>query len=82
MLNNNNNFIEVDLRGKLCPYPIAHVVFEVDMMEKGDKKVFLIDDPLAKKSIPEELEDYNSLNIDIFKDKEKKCWVVEIMNGE
>jgi TusA-related sulfurtransferase len=74
----NDDEMKVDLRGKLCPYPIAHVIYVVDVMEKGEKKVFLIDDPLAKKSIPEELEDYEDIEIEIEKNSAEKCWEVLI----
>lgn len=65
----------VDLRGQLCPFPVVQVIDSVEKLVEGQKMSFWVDDPLAVKSIPEELEDM-SVDIDIKKDK--RYWVITI----
>ncbi|RJP62071.1 MAG: sulfurtransferase TusA family protein [Candidatus Auribacter fodinae] len=69
-----------DLRGKFCPFPIIEVVQRVEVMESGECKVFLVDDPLAIRSIPEELEEFEYLDINIKKNND--YWEVIITNTE
>ncbi|OFZ48688.1 MAG: hypothetical protein A2381_05035 [Bdellovibrionales bacterium RIFOXYB1_FULL_37_110] len=57
----------IDLRGKVCPFPIMEVISIVDEMNPLESVSFQIDDPLALKSIPEELSDYADLKICIKK---------------
>ena len=57
----------IDLRGKLCPFPIMEVMNLVDEMKSSESITFHIDDPLALKSIPEELSEYSDLKICIKK---------------
>lgn len=47
----------LDLKGEICPAPVVAIVSIVETMEKGETRVFIIDDPLAIKSVPEELEE-------------------------
>lgn len=56
---------KIELLGKNCPFPIMHIIREVDLMHPGEKLQFLVDDPLAIKSVPEELEEYPYLSCDI-----------------
>lgn len=65
---------EIDLTGMICPYPVTHIIYEVDNMEEGDGIKFLVDDPLAVKSVPEELEDYEDLRLDVR--KKDKRWEI------
>ena len=67
---------EISLIGKICPYPVVEIVYEVDRMREGDSCHFLVDDPLAIKSVPEELEDYDDISISI--DRTDKHWEIEI----
>ena len=67
---------EISLYGKICPYPVVEIVYEVDKMREGEKCRFLVDDPLAIKSVPEELEDYNDIAISI--DRIDKGWEIGI----
>lgn len=67
---------QVDLRGKLCPFAVMCVIKEVDAMEKGQSRLFLVDDPLAIKSVPEELADYEGVSCEI--SKAEKGWAIEI----
>lgn len=63
---------QIDLRGKLCPFPVVEVVRIVEDMKSGDECVFLVDDPLAIKSIPEELEAYPDIVLQI--ERESSLW--------
>ena len=66
----------MDLQGKLCPFAVMCVIKEVDGMEKGETREFIVDDPLAIKSVPEELSEYDDINIDIRKGD--KAWSIII----
>lgn len=63
---------EINLDGKICPYPVVEIVKEVAKMRSGEKLTFCVDDPLAIKSVPEELEEYEGLEIQI--EKRSKGW--------
>ena len=52
-----------DLLGLICPHPIAIIVQNVHGMAVGETIRFLVDDPLALKAIPEELDEYGDLQI-------------------
>lgn len=67
---------EISLYGKICPYPVVEIVYEVDRMREGEECHFLVDDPLAIKSVPEELEDYDDIAISI--DRIEKGWEIGI----
>ncbi len=57
--------VEIDLRGKYSPYPVVYVIGHVEKMEPGDSMSFRVDDPLALKSIPQELEEFPDVALDI-----------------
>ena len=59
-----NNSI-IDLCGRVCPYPVVEVVREVDKLRSGESLRCVVDDPLAIKSVPEELEDYDDIVLKI-----------------
>jgi len=65
-----------DLTGKVCPYPVVCIIKHVDDMQPGEKLTFLVDDPLAIKSVPEELEEYEGVSCSI--KKIKKNWEITI----
>jgi len=67
---------EVNLYGKICPYPVVQIIQEVYMMRSGETKRFCVDDPLAIKSVPEELEDVKGLTISI--ENQSKGWNIII----
>ena len=56
---------EVDLLGQVCPYPVVNLIREVLNMASGETARFCVDDPLALKSVPEELEEYDDLHVEI-----------------
>ena len=58
---------EFNLEGTICPFPVMHIVREVEMMRSGETLRFTVDDPLAIKSVPEELEDSPDLSVTIRK---------------
>lgn len=80
-LNNNedldNSVKEMDLRGQLCPYPVSQTINTFDELKKGAKLIVLVDDPLAIKAIPEELE-YDDLKLLKISNK-KKHWEIIII---
>ncbi|MET0093080.1 MAG: sulfurtransferase TusA family protein [Sedimenticola sp.] len=57
----------VDLQGKLCPFAVMCVIRGVDGMLEGEEKTYLVDDPLAIKSVPEELSEYSDVSCKITK---------------
>ena len=66
----------LNLKGKFCPYPIMHIIEKVDILQKNSTIKCLVDDPLAIKSVPEELEEYDDVSISIT--KETKGWEISI----
>ena len=65
-----------DLRGQICPYPIMRIVSDAGQMAPGDSLRFLVDDPLAVKSVPEEFEDEDAVDISV--DEQSGHWVVTL----
>jgi TusA-related sulfurtransferase len=55
----------LDLCGKVCPYPVVLILREVDQLRPGESLRCLVDDPLALKAVPEELEDFPELTVTI-----------------
>lgn len=70
----------IDLCGKICPFPVVDVIREIDKMQKGQVITFLVDDPLAIKSIPEELREYPDMTLEI-SEKDKKWKIVISRQG-
>ena len=66
----------VDLNGKLCPFIIMYVLREVNRMQSGESRVFQVDDPLAIKSVPEELESNKDVTVEI--EKISVGWLVKV----
>ncbi len=65
-----------DLLGQICPYPVMNIIRAVDNMQSGRVIKFVVDDPLAVKSVPEELEEYDDVVVRI-----NRCdggWEIEI----
>lgn len=67
---------QINLVGKVCPFPVMCIVREVDLMKKGQTLKFLVDDPLAIKSAPEELEEYDNVKHSV--KKKKKHWEITV----
>ncbi len=67
---------KINLCGKICPYPVVDIINSVDHMKQGETIVFLVDDPLAIKSVPEELEDFDDVSCSI--DKQNRIWEITI----
>ena len=66
----------IDLCGKVCPYPVVLIVREVDRLQSGQTLRCMVDDPLALKAVPEELEDYADVTISIT--KQERGWEIII----
>jgi len=54
-----------------------HIVREVEMMRSGERLKFIVDDPLAIKSVPEELEDSHDLSVNI--SKAGRSWEIVVV---
>jgi TusA-related sulfurtransferase len=67
---------EVSLIGKVCPYVVMHIIRDVGEMNSGETRKFVTDDPLAIKSIPEELEDDDDFTVSI--DKHQRGWEITV----
>ncbi len=67
---------DFDLDGKLCPFIIMRVLREVGRLAPGDCARFLVDDPLAIKSVPEELGETRDIVVGI--EKRRGGWLIEI----
>ena len=68
---------EMNLVGKLCPFPVMYIIREVDLMRSGEVLNFRVDDPLAIKSVPEELEEVPGVSVKISEDGES--WEITII---
>ena len=55
----------IDLCGKICPYPVVEIIREVERLRPGETLRCVVDDPLALKSIPEELADFPDVTLTI-----------------
>ncbi len=69
----------VDLKSKICPFVVVQILREVDNMEPGQKKIFQVCDPLAIKSVPEELDEEDDLEINIIEAGD--IWEIEIIKN-
>lgn len=67
----------VDLRDSLCPMAVVNILREISTMKEGEERHFIVTDPLAEKSIPQELKYENISSLDIV--KEKKQWRVIVI---
>ena len=65
-----------DFRGYVCPYAIFEIITKIQQMEKGETKIFVVDDPLAIKSVPEEIEEIEDTDIEI--EKEQNFWKIRV----
>lgn len=66
----------IDLRGKICPFPVFEIINQVNFLHQDQRVSFLVDDPLAIKSVPEELEEFSNLMVDIV--PENNSWIITI----
>jgi TusA-related sulfurtransferase len=71
---------EVSLIGKVCPYVVMHIIREVSEMNSGETRKFVTDDPLAIKSIPEELEDDDDFTVSM--NKHQRGWEITVTREE
>lgn len=55
----------IDLCGRICPYPVVEIVREVERLRSGETLQCVVDDPLALKSVPEELADFPDVRLKI-----------------
>lgn len=67
----------IDLKGKMCPLPVVIILKMIDNMTAGQEMKFIFDDPMVLKSVPEEMEDYQDVEISIF--QQKSFWEMTIV---
>ena len=67
---------EINLCGRVCPYPVVEIIRAVDQLQSGQKLRCLVDDPLALKAVPEELEEYPDMTLTV--SKHAMGWKMEI----
>ncbi len=67
----------IDLKGKMCPLPVVIILKMIDNMTAGQEMKFIFDDPMVLKSVPEEMEDYQDVEISIF--QHKSFWEMTIV---
>ena len=67
----------IDYNGVLCPFCVVKIIRDVDSMKPGEHKTFMVDDPLAIKSVPEELEEDKNVSVAI--ERSKKHWNIQIV---
>ncbi|MBU0503863.1 MAG: sulfurtransferase TusA family protein [Candidatus Omnitrophota bacterium] len=65
----------VECRGKVCPIPVITALRVFNQLKKGDELEITVDDPLAIKSIPQELGSFES---DVRVEKIEKGWKITI----
>ena len=65
-MDSNNGY----LVGKFCPYPVVTIICTVARMQHGEQRRFIVDDPLATKSVPEELEEFDDVRCEIHEHEE------------
>lgn len=56
---------QVDLCGKVCPYPVVHIIRAVEALQPRQTLRCVVDDPLAIKAVPEELEEFADVELAI-----------------
>jgi len=54
-----------DLCGRFCPYPVVAIIREAVQLAGGTSARYVVDDPLAIKAVPEELEEYDDIHVEI-----------------
>ncbi len=65
-----------DLTGKICPFAVVEVIRRVERMQPGETVDFTVNDPLALKSIPEELSEYDDLSCSI--SESGAIWIITV----
>lgn len=65
----------LDFNGQVCPLPVINAIKQVKELESGDTLEILTDDPLAMKSIPEELA---GPGFEIKVEKQDMDWLITI----
>jgi TusA-related sulfurtransferase len=59
------DYEQTDLVTKVCPYVVMYIIREAGKMRSGETRSFITDDPLALKSVPVELEEYDDLSVSV-----------------
>ena len=64
-----------DFNGQVCPLPVINAIKQFRQLEPGDTLEIITDDPLAMKSIPEEL---SESGVEISVEKQEFDWLIVI----
>ena len=70
----------INLVGTICPYPVMMIIEQAERLAPGESMSFIVDDPLAIKSVPEELEDDTNIVIEI--EPCKEGWMITLANKD
>ena len=65
---------QMDLVTKVCPYVVMYILRAVSKLRSGERISFIVDDPLAIKSVPVELEEYDDLSVCV--NQHSKGWEI------
>ncbi len=65
-----------DLTGMVCPRPIAEIVQAVHTLTPGERIRFRVDDPLVLSAVPEELEEFEDMVVEIT--EEERGWMIVV----
>jgi TusA-related sulfurtransferase len=69
-----------DIRGTICPYAVVKILRYIEDMKSGESLAFLVDDPLATKSVPEETAEMDNIFVSI--SKAQRHWIISVtMDG-
>lgn len=70
---------QVDLCGKVCPYPVVHIIRAVEALQPRQSFRCIVDDPLAIKAVPEELADFDDIELTI--SPAAQGWEIRVRRG-
>ncbi len=64
-----------DFNGQVCPLPVINAIKQMKQLDSGDTMEIITDDPLAMKSIPEEL---SEPGVEITVQKQELDWLIVV----
>ncbi|NCD33850.1 MAG: sulfurtransferase TusA family protein [Spartobacteria bacterium] len=70
----------INLCDEICPFVVVDIVRESLKMPAGSTRTFIVDDPLAIKSVPEELEEHGGFSVTV--EKHEDGWMITVVRAE
>ncbi len=67
--------VEIDVRGKVCPYPVIVTLEKLSSLKKGEVLEILTDESLAVRRIPEEAK---RMGLKVEVEKMESWWKIKI----